>query len=199
MGKQSYENQRIQLLKAFSQKLQRLCDDAGSQAEVARAIGKPPQEINKWANQENMPSLVNLCKLADYFGISLDDLLGREKENTDDQLYTTAGEVVNAIKKMRRSIADTSISTEYIDEEDVFLYEIANDLYREIPAARPECLVIRIPSGGVVRYFVKERRYDLLFRRDPLMKEEHESMLTKLQEQADSTPLKRNSDEKKGE
>ncbi len=48
-----------------------------SQQQLADVIGTSQQSINKYENHNVEPDIAALVKLADYFGVSLDDLVGR--------------------------------------------------------------------------------------------------------------------------
>ena len=55
-----------------------------SQAEVARALNYSQQTIAKWENSISSPDPTNLCKLADLYQVSIDELLRHTivKENS---------------------------------------------------------------------------------------------------------------------
>lgn len=54
------------------------CD--GNQKVLSIGIGMPPATINKWYNGLTEPNCKQLIKLADYFGVTIDYLVGRENE-----------------------------------------------------------------------------------------------------------------------
>ncbi len=51
-----------------------------TQSDVAKGIGTNQRGISRWENEENQPPADMIIKLADYFNVSTDYLLGR----TDD-------------------------------------------------------------------------------------------------------------------
>lgn len=55
------------------------------QKELASKLGVPANTYNQWENGKRDPDYQNLSKIADYFGVSVDYLLGREetKKATD--------------------------------------------------------------------------------------------------------------------
>lgn len=57
-----------------------------SQKALADAIGVSQQSINKYENHNIEPDIQTLCKIADYFGISVDYLVGRIAENNSNDL-----------------------------------------------------------------------------------------------------------------
>lgn len=50
-----------------------------SQKELADLINTSQQNISRWEKNEVEPSISFCVALADYYGISLDELIGREK------------------------------------------------------------------------------------------------------------------------
>ena len=51
-----------------------------SQKELAEQFQVVPRTIRKWENGESDPSTAQIIALADYFGVSLDYLVGRTDE-----------------------------------------------------------------------------------------------------------------------
>lgn len=49
-----------------------------SQGELSRKIGTSHQNISKWEKGEVLPNIDFCVKLADFYGISLDELIGRK-------------------------------------------------------------------------------------------------------------------------
>ena len=50
-----------------------------SQRELAEATGISQQAISFWEQDKRTPKMDDCIKLADFYGISLDELVGREK------------------------------------------------------------------------------------------------------------------------
>ncbi len=68
----------------FGQRLQRLRKERNlTQEEVAEKIGITPQGISKWENNLSSPDINILLNLADILGVSVEELLGKEKEKTE--------------------------------------------------------------------------------------------------------------------
>ena len=64
-----------------------------NQVEFAKTIGVTKQCVSNWENDNVVPSIDMLCKIADFFGVSTDYLLGRSEKRvievsnlTDDQI-----------------------------------------------------------------------------------------------------------------
>lgn len=67
----------------FGQRLQRLRKSASlTQEEVATKLNMTGQAVSKWENDVSAPDISVLVELADILGVSLDELLGKERETT---------------------------------------------------------------------------------------------------------------------
>lgn len=49
-----------------------------SQNQLAKATGISQQNISRWEKEEKTPSIIFCAKLADFYGITLDELVGRD-------------------------------------------------------------------------------------------------------------------------
>ena len=64
----------------FAQKLKEMRIRAGmSQEKLAEKVGVSRQAITKWETDKGAPDMDNLMALSDLFGISVDEMLGRER------------------------------------------------------------------------------------------------------------------------
>ena len=62
----------------FSDVLQKLRKDARlTQDQIAEVLGIPKRTYGSWERDEREPDFEMLCKIADYFGVTTDYLLGR--------------------------------------------------------------------------------------------------------------------------
>ena len=67
--------------KKFSQKLVSLRKEKGlTQSDIAEKLHVSPQAVSKWENGDSMPDIDLLLPLAELLDVSVDELLGREKE-----------------------------------------------------------------------------------------------------------------------
>ena len=48
-----------------------------TQVELAQETGIPQSTLSAWEQGVNMPNIADCIKLADFYGISLDELVGR--------------------------------------------------------------------------------------------------------------------------
>ena len=51
-----------------------------TQEELAAELGVTAAAVSKWENGYTLPDVLMLCALADYFEVSTDELLGRQKK-----------------------------------------------------------------------------------------------------------------------
>ena len=62
----------------FGKSLKEQREKAGiSQSQLALEIGVKQQNLSRWESNSNVPNVVDCIKLADYFNISFDELVGR--------------------------------------------------------------------------------------------------------------------------
>ena len=67
-----------------------------SQQQLAQAIGTTQQSINKYENHSTEPDIHTLIQLADYFGTTVDDLIGhyaRPHDEEPEELILTKEEI----------------------------------------------------------------------------------------------------------
>ena len=64
-----------------------------NQVEFARAMGVTKQCVSNWENDNVLPSIEMLIKLADFFHVSTDALLGRDERATVDVSELTAEQI----------------------------------------------------------------------------------------------------------
>lgn len=69
----------------LGQAIKKLRQERGmKQEELGLAVGVSKQSVSNWENENIMPSIDLLIRLADYFGVSTDFLLGRAGRTTLD-------------------------------------------------------------------------------------------------------------------
>lgn len=61
-----------------------------TQTELGEVVGFTHVAVVKWENGQREPDFSTLIKLADYFGVSTDYLLGREEKKSGIERSTTA-------------------------------------------------------------------------------------------------------------
>lgn len=68
----------------FTERFNELLKSRGINAvTLAKEIGVPKSIVYEWRSGARDPSLENMLRVADYFGVSLEYLTGREDEETD--------------------------------------------------------------------------------------------------------------------
>lgn len=68
----------------FTERFNELLKSRGINAvTLAKEIGVPKSIVYEWRSGARDPSLENMLRVADYFGVSLEYLTGREDQETD--------------------------------------------------------------------------------------------------------------------
>ena len=119
----------------FPQILRELRKDKGfSQTDVAKALGIQYYTLGKWEQGRAQPSIEDLLRLADYYSISIDYLVGRE----DD-----LGNIVSAAPS----------STDIFGDEATLL-----SCFRKLGTYEKEAILIQIKAlaGAVEKNAVKQ-------------------------------------------
>ena len=71
----------------FSQRLRALREQAGmTQCAFARSFGVAQSTAAGWESGAREPNLATICRLAGYFGVTVDYLLGGEQPELDERL-----------------------------------------------------------------------------------------------------------------
>ena len=77
----------IKMKNYFSENLKKLRRTADiTQEKLAEFIGVTPQTISKWERAETYPDIETLPVIANYFGVTIDELLGNDKIKTDEMI-----------------------------------------------------------------------------------------------------------------
>ena len=85
----------------FGQRFQRLRKNLGlKQEDIAEKVFVSPQAVSKWENDQSSPDITTLPILADILNVSLDELLGREIEETKVMLSKERKDVNSMILKI---------------------------------------------------------------------------------------------------
>ena len=58
-----------------------------TQEELAEAIGVSPQAISRWENDVALPDVARLPGMADFFDVSVDELMGRDSEDRKRRVW----------------------------------------------------------------------------------------------------------------
>ena len=88
-----------------------------TQEELAAELGVTAAAVSKWENGYTLPDILMLCALADYFGVTTDELLGRSKEWKYAVIAAETPELGKQIETLAKQygIAARSIHAEYQD------------------------------------------------------------------------------------
>lgn len=67
-------------------------------AKLSRELGIGENMIAVYESGRSLPTLPKLCAIADYFGVSIDWLVGRTNQHSDNQ------KIMNALSKIYQSV-----------------------------------------------------------------------------------------------
>jgi len=72
-----------EIVKAFAERFNALREAAGlGRSDLAYDLRVPYTQLHQWSSGKNCPSMHYLVKIADYFDVSLDWLVGRSDDRT---------------------------------------------------------------------------------------------------------------------
>ena len=73
-----------------------------TQKQLAEAIGNMQRNVSNWEQGVIEPDLTTVVALADYFGVTLDELFGRDAhlKPIDDRLSQTDADILRIIRGM---------------------------------------------------------------------------------------------------
>lgn len=92
------------VLTVFYDNYLRLCNSVGkTPSAVALEIGLTKPSVSRWKSG-SMPTDATLKRIADYFGITMDELLGKEKQPADGEL---SGDEKAMLDLFRRASEDS--------------------------------------------------------------------------------------------
>lgn len=72
-----------------------------TQDEMAAELGVSAAAVSKWENGYTLPDILMLCALADYFQVTTDELLGRDK----DVIYAVIAAETQALGRQIETLA----------------------------------------------------------------------------------------------
>ena len=89
-----------------------------SQANLASAIDTSQRNIGRWENEENEPTYSQLVKLADYFNVSIDYLVGREDDFGN---INVAGQLTDQLTTDERELLSCFNATDFAGREALLI------------------------------------------------------------------------------
>lgn len=101
-----------------------------NQAELGEALGMSQATITLWENGKRIPDIDMLCKIADYFNVTTDYLLGRVPMEIDSTEATTPSPVEPGRTRIHFSADEPVPTTEELEKR---IYEaLQSQLYEMI-------------------------------------------------------------------
>ena len=95
-------------MSVFAEQLKTLRKINGlTQKELAENVGVQQGAINKWESKQTEPNIEKLVKLADYFDVSLDYLMGGKMKNITEEFSLCLKKI-----RMKRKLSQKQIAEE---------------------------------------------------------------------------------------
>lgn len=117
-----------------------------TQEELAQAIGISPQSVSKWERNDGYPDITLLPRIANYFGVTIDTLLGNDevsKEEDIEKFYDKFNEMEPSEEKVEynleyaRKYPDRDSITDNLCWSIMFLSEDKREKY--LPLLKESC------------------------------------------------------------
>ena len=88
-----------------------------TQDEMAAELGVTAAAVSKWENGYSLPDILMLCALADYFGVTTDQLLGRNVERKFAVIAAETQELGQKIAEIAKDygVITHGIFTDYVE------------------------------------------------------------------------------------
>jgi len=91
----------------FSYQIRYLRQSKGlSQVQLADKLDVSKQSVSNWENDNIMPSIDMLVKIADFFNVSTDYILGRKTKNSKKNFIDVTGLTPEQIEHIRYIVDD---------------------------------------------------------------------------------------------
>ncbi len=114
-----------------------------TQGQLAELLGVSNRTVSKWENAEGEPDVAAMMKIAEHYGVTLDDLCGLKPKKTgvyadlsvNDAIVKMYGDIIDCVKQLQKRLSQ-------VDEEH----------YEEIEASRtlvPPAMLSSLPAMQV--------------------------------------------------
>ena len=137
---------------ALKDNLNRYVEELGkTREEVSKAIDVPYGTVSNWLEGKNFPRAKALEKLADYFDVSVSELMGEKKPKPSYRIYPVIGEIAagwDSYTFEENKIDEEAVPNEWIsdDPDNYCILQIrGNSLFPEIKSG-DRVLLHKTPS-----------------------------------------------------
>lgn len=72
-----------------------------NQQEIAKLLNTTQASYSRYELEQSEPNLETLCKLADFYGVTMDYLIGRDFKNELGYLNDSEKELLNAFRQLK--------------------------------------------------------------------------------------------------
>jgi len=104
-----------------------------TQEELAAELGVTAAAVSKWENGYTLPDILMLCALADYFQVTTDELLGRNRKAMYAVIVTENHQLGDRIKALAEDYGFITVGI-YTDREEAMAAALENEKVKYILA-----------------------------------------------------------------
>ena len=112
-----------------------------TQEEMAAELGVTAAAVSKWENGYTLPDILMLCALADYFNVTTDELLARNKEIKYAVVVTASPELGKKIEQKANEYG-FQISGHFDNYRDALSYAMDQEHCKHIFIGLPDTLTM---------------------------------------------------------
>ena len=110
----------------FATRLRKLMEEKSTtQPQLAEAVGVTRQAVGQWKDGNTVPDILDFQKIADYFKVSADYLLGRSKSRSNDKDLSDVSNYLGISDKAVMAICQMS-GAKSVEEVEAWISENGN-------------------------------------------------------------------------
>ncbi|MDR2558065.1 MAG: helix-turn-helix domain-containing protein, partial [Oscillospiraceae bacterium] len=109
----------------FSSRLQGLLKETNTtRQQLAIAIGVSHQSVTQWQSGQTIPDILKFKKIAEYFDVSYDYLLGdsKSKKNENERVMSDLGLTEGAIETLMEAGEFTALISAFLENNDFMIF-----------------------------------------------------------------------------
>lgn len=117
---------------SFALALNALIEERGNVKELTEYLGFSPQAISQYRNGQTRPSLESICKIADFYDVSVDYLLGRNSVPSKDYNVQKVNDYTGLTQKAISELCTMKALNDRDANTDILSLMLESDEFRYI-------------------------------------------------------------------